>query len=168
MASKLRPTARALSVVLAVVVMVVVWRLPGIADGRAMVLATDPDRLTVETRSGERSFSVEVATSPSERERGLMFRETMANDHGMLFVFEDQRQVGFWMKNTVMPLDLVFISEDGRVQAVLPGEPFSEAVITPGVPVRFVLELTAGTAATDHIAAGDTARHPAISRAAAK
>jgi uncharacterized membrane protein (UPF0127 family) len=168
MASKLRPTARALSVALAALVMLVAWRLPVVADGRAMVLATDRDRLTVETRSGERAFSIEIAASPSERERGLMFRETMPEDHGMLFVFEDQRQVGFWMKNTVMPLDLVFISEDGKVQAVLPGEPFSEAVITPGVPVRFVLELKAGTAAADHIAAGDEAHHPAISRAAAK
>jgi uncharacterized protein len=168
MPSKLRPTARALSVVFAALVMLVAWSSAGVADGRAMVLATDPDRLTVETGSGERSFSIEIASSPSERERGLMFRETMANDHGMLFVFEDQRQVGFWMKNTVMPLDLVFISEDGKVQSVLPGEPFSEAVITPGVPVRFVLELKAGTAAADHIAAGDTAHHPAISRAAAK
>src|SRR4051812_46713073 len=109
MASKLRPTARALSVALAALVMVVAWRLPVVADGRAMVLATDRDRLTVETRSGERAFSIEIAASPSERERGLMFRETMPEDHGMLFVFEDQRQVGFWMKNTVMPLDLVFI-----------------------------------------------------------
>jgi uncharacterized membrane protein (UPF0127 family) len=168
MPSKFRPTARALSAVLAGLVMLVVWRSPGVADNRAMLLATDPDRLTVETRSGDRAFSIEIAKSPSERERGLMFRETMADDHGMLFVFEDQRQVGFWMKNTVMPLDLVFISEDGKVQAVLPGEPFSEAVITPGVPVRFVLELKAGTAAADHISAGDEARHPAISRAAAK
>jgi uncharacterized membrane protein (UPF0127 family) len=154
--------------VLAALAVLAVSRLPSIADGRAMVLATDPDRLTVETRSGERSFSIEIAAGPAERERGLMFRETMPDDHGMLFVFEDQRQVGFWMKNTVMALDLIFIGEDGTVQAVLAGEPLSEAVITPGVPVRFVLELKAGTAAADHIAAGDKVRHPAIGRAAAK
>jgi uncharacterized protein len=138
------------------------------ADSRAMVLATDPDRLTIETAKGERSFSIEIAGTPAERERGLMHRETMADDHGMLFVFEDERQVGFWMKNTVMPLDLLFIGHDGMIKAVLPGEPFSEAVITPGVPVRFVLELKAGTAAAAGIAPGDKVGHSAISRAVAK
>jgi uncharacterized protein len=168
MPNMLRPIAGALFVVLTAFIVLMAVRLPAAADGRAMVLATDPDRLTVQTRSGERSFSIEIAKTPTERERGLMFRETMPDDHGMLFVFEDQRPVGFWMKNTVMPLDLLFISQDGTVQAVLEGEPFSEAVISPGVPVRFVLELKAGTAAANHIEAGDKASHPAIGRAAAQ
>ena len=84
-----------------------------------------------------------------------MFRETMDDGHGMLFVFEDQREVGFWMKNTPMPLDLVFIAQDGTIKAVKQGEPFSEAVISPGVPVRFVLELKAGIAAKNGIVDGD-------------
>lgn len=138
------------------------------ADGRAMVLATDPERLVVETAGGRRDFSIEIAGTPEERGRGLMYRETMADDHGMLFVFEDERPVGFWMKNTPMPLDLLFIAADGTLKAVLPGEPFSEAAISPGVPVRFVLELKAGTAAAAGIAPGDRVGHPAISRAAAK
>ena len=168
MPSKPRPTAGALFVVLVALAVLAASRLPSAADGLAMVLATDPDRLTVQTRSGEPSFSIEVAASPTERERGLMFRQTMPDDHGMLFVFKGPSQLGFWMKNTVMPLDLLFIGEDGTVKAVLPGEPYSEALISPGVPTQFVLELKAGTAKADDIEAGDTVRHPAISQATTK
>src|SRR5690606_16103581 len=98
----------------------------------------------------------------SERAKGLMFRETMADDHGMLFIFDETRPVSFWMKNTPMPLDLVFIGEDGRIRAIRPGEPFSEAAISPGAPVRFVLELKRGTAAKAGMRQGDVLRHPAI------
>ena len=81
----------------------------GSADDSAMVLPTDPEPLIVDTAAGERSSRIEIADDVGERSRGLMFRETMDDDHGMLFVFEEQRPVGFWMKNTPMPLDLVFI-----------------------------------------------------------
>ena len=141
---------------------------PSAADSRAMILPVDPTPLVAVTKGGERSFSIEVADTDAEREAGLMFREDMADDHGMLFVFETVGQVNFWMKNTPMPLDLLFIGQDGKVQAVLKGEPFSEAVITPGVPVRFVLELKAGTAAAARIEAGNKVRHPVISRAQGK
>jgi uncharacterized membrane protein (UPF0127 family) len=154
-------------VVLATVALIAL-RSPGSADGLAMVLATDPDRLTVETGSGQRSFSIEIAASPEERERGLMYRQTMQDDHGMLFVFNGPSTLTFWMKNTVMPLDLLFIGTDGTVKDVLQGEPYSEALISPGVPVQYVLELKAGTAKADRIEAGDKVRHPAISRAPAK
>jgi uncharacterized membrane protein (UPF0127 family) len=133
-----------------------------IADDRAMRLPIDPASLVAETSSGERSFTIEVADDDSERSRGLMFRETMDDDHGMLFVFGQTQQVGFWMKDTPMPLDLVFIGQDGRVRGVLPGEPFSEAAISPGEPVRFVLELKRGTAEKAGIKNGDLIRHPAI------
>jgi len=138
---------------------------PTVAYGREMVLPVDPEPLVVETAKGERSFTVEIADSPEERERGLMFREDMEDTHGMLFVFEEQQDVGFWMKNTPMPLDLIFISQDGTIKAVKRGQPFSEASISPGVPVRFVLELKAGTAAEYDIADGDKVRHKAISLA---
>lgn len=135
------------------------------ADERPMLLPVDPQPLVAQTSAGTKSFSIEIADTSDERARGLMFRETMADDHGMLFIFEQQRPVAFWMKNTPMPLDLVFIDEGGTVRAVLPGEPFSEAVISPGSPARFVLELKAGTAARSGIAAGDRVRHPAIAPA---
>ena len=135
---------------------------PASADGRAMMLPTDPAPLVVETSKGERSFAVEIADDAAERSAGLMFRESMADDHGMLFVFEAARPVGFWMKNTILPLDLIFIGEDGRIKAIRQGEPQSEAVISPDEPVRFVLELKAGTAASEGIEDGDLVRHPRI------
>jgi uncharacterized membrane protein (UPF0127 family) len=132
------------------------------ADSRAMVLPVDSTPLVVVTDSGERSFSIEVADEPAERAAGLMYRETMADNHGMLFVFERTQNATFWMKDTPMPLDLVFVGQDGLVKVIRQGEPRSEAVISPGEPVRFVLELKAGTAARDGIEDGDLLRHPAI------
>jgi uncharacterized membrane protein (UPF0127 family) len=125
-------------------------------------LPVHPEPLVVETKGGERSFTIEVADDPAERERGLMFRESMADDHGMLFVFERERDVGFWMKNTPMPLDLIFISGEGTIKAIRRGQPFSESLITAGLPVRFVLELKAGTALANGIATGDKVRHKVI------
>ncbi|ESY82997.1 hypothetical protein X740_03375 [Mesorhizobium sp. LNHC221B00] len=141
------------------------FQVPSAAEGRAMVLPVDPTPLVAVTKSGERSFSIEVADNEAEREAGLMFREDMADDHGMLFVFDETREVNFWMKNTPMPLDLIFVGQDGRIRAIEEGEPQSEAIVSPGEPVRFVLELKAGTAARDGIADGDLLRHPAIGTA---
>jgi uncharacterized membrane protein (UPF0127 family) len=139
---------------------------PVSADDRAQILPVDPAPLVAVTGGGEKSFTIEVADDTGERSAGLMFRETMADDRGMLFVFEQTQPVGFWMKNTPMPLDLVFIAEDGTVRAVRPGVPFSEAVISPGEPVRFVLELKAGTAEKAGIVGGTKIRHPLIEQIA--
>lgn len=137
----------------------------GPADGQPMILPVDPAPLVAVTSGGERVFTVEIADDPGEREAGLMFRRDMADDHGMLFVFEASQPLGFWMRNTVMPLDLIFIGQDGRIKAIRQGEPFSEAVISSDEPARFVLELKAGTAQRDGIADGDLVRHPKIAAA---
>ncbi|TGP26431.1 MULTISPECIES: DUF192 domain-containing protein [unclassified Mesorhizobium] len=139
---------------------------PSWADGQAMMLPVDPTPLVAVTGSGKHSFSIEIADTSDEREAGLMFRKDMADDHGMLFVFETPGEVNFWMKNTPMPLDLVFVGQDGRIKAIKRGEPESEAIISPGQPVSFVLELKAGTAAREGLADGDVLRHPAIDKAA--
>lgn len=136
------------------------------ATSQAQDLPVDPAPLVAITASGVKSFGIEVADDPAERSTGLMYREKMPEDRGMLFVFERTQSVSFWMKNTPLPLDLVFIGEDGTVRAIKKGEPFSEATISPGVPVRFVLELKAGTAARAGIVAGTELRHPAIDHAA--
>ncbi|MCX7305372.1 MAG: DUF192 domain-containing protein [Hyphomicrobiales bacterium] len=136
--------------------------MPQSAADQSMRLPVDPAPLVVETKSGERSFTIEIADDPSERSAGLMFRDAMDDDHGMLFVFPDSKLLGFWMKNTPMPLDLVFIGDDGKVKDILPGEPFSEALIAPGEPTRFVLELKRGTAEKSGIADGDVLHHPTI------
>lgn len=135
---------------------------PSAADGTAMMLPVDPAPLVAVTDGGERKFTIEIADDAAERAAGLMYRKTMADDHGMLFVYDFTQPVGFWMKNTPMPLDLVFISEDGRIRAIKKGEPQSEAVIAPDEPVRFVLELKAGTAARQGMEDGDLVRHPVI------
>lgn len=127
-----------------------------------MILPVNPHPLVIGTQSGDRAYSIEVAANDRERAAGLMYRTEMADRHGMLFVFETTREVGFWMRNTPMALDLVFIGEDGVIRDILPGEPYSTATISPGVPVRFVLEVKQGRAQADGMAAGDRVRHPAI------
>ena len=133
-----------------------------VADEKAMLLPVDPTPLMAETATGERSFSIEIADDPDERSMGLMHRRILPADRGMLFVFDSAQPVSFWMKNTPLPLDLVFIGADGRVRAIKQGEPFSEAAISPGVPVRYVLELNAGTARRLGIAKDTLIRHPEI------
>jgi len=156
-----------LSAVVAVVALVVALGFylgmpqPTSAD-QAMRLPVDPAPLIAQTAAGERSFRIEIADDQSERSAGLMFRDAMEDDHGMLFVFPETKILGFWMKNTPMPLDLVFIGDDGKVKDIMPGEPFSEALIAPGAPSRFVLELKRGTAEKTGIKDGDLVRHPAI------
>lgn len=127
-----------------------------------MILPVDPAPLVAETGEGEHSFTVEIADSDSERSRGLMHRPSLDENHGMLFVFERTRRVSFWMQNTPLPLDLIFIGEDGRVEAIMQGEPFSTAPISPRPEVRFVLEVEAGTAQKAGIDVGDRMRHPRI------
>lgn len=136
------------------------------ADIRSQFIATDPVALVADTAAGQVAFSVEIADDPGERERGLMFREDMPDRHGMLFVFERTDEVGFWMKDTPLPLDLVFIGEDGVIGAIRRGEPFSEALIAPPVLTRFVLELKSGTALQTGLTPGVRLRHPVIDQIA--
>ncbi len=105
-------------------IVIVATALGATAQNRPQELPVDPVLLKAETALGLQTFSIEVADDDSERSIGLMFREDMPDERGMLFVFPATREVGFWMRNTPMPLDLVFIGEDGDVKAVLPGEPF--------------------------------------------
>jgi len=134
--------------------------------GSPMILPVDPAPLVASTDDGEVRFQIEVADTPEERSRGLMFRERMPDNQGMLFVFPQSLPVGFWMKNTILPLDLLFVSDKGEVRAVLQGVPFSTETISPGEAVRFVLELNAGTAEREGIAVGDRLSHPIIDAAA--
>ena len=136
------------------------------AQGMPMILPVDPAPLIVETVSGEKHFTIEIADNDAKRSAGLMFRTSMGDTHGMFFVFERTQRVAFWMKNTPMPLDLVFINEKGRVAAIMQGEPFSTAPIAPDAEIRFVLELKAGTSDSMGISVGDTMSHPLIDRIA--
>lgn len=136
------------------------------ADGRVQLLATDPAPLVADTASGPVAFSIEIADDAGERERGLMFRDDLPENHGMLFVFEQAGDIGFWMKDTPLPLDLVFIDNRGIIGDIRRGEPQSMAIIAPSQPSRFVLELEFGTAARTGLAPGVRLHHPVIDRIA--
>lgn len=118
----------------------------------------------IASASGEHRFTIEVADTPDERAKGLMFRETMAADAGMLFDYgSDQDGVAFWMKNTPLPLDMIFIREDGTItQIAADTTPYSLEPVASREPVRFVLEVNAGTAAKLGIVPGDRLRHPRV------
>ena len=132
-------------------------------DVRAVDFETSPTPLVIETEKGPVQFTIELATTSEERSQGLMNREQMADDHGMLFDFGQTRPVMMWMKNTVLPLDMVFIAPDGEVLGVAADAvPFSESIISSPGPVRYVLEINAGIAAEKKIAAGDKVVHPAV------
>ena len=138
-----------------------------LAESQPMALPADPEALVAVTAKGEVRFRIEVADEPAERSMGLMFRTDLGDDQGMLFVFDETQPVGFWMKNTPLPLDLLFIGEDGKVRDIQQGVPFSEAVIAADEPVRFVLELKAGTAEKNGIRDGDQLKHRVITKAGA-
>ncbi|WP_246164371.1 DUF192 domain-containing protein [Blastochloris sulfoviridis] len=124
-----------------------------------------PEALEIATRGGVRSFDVELAVDEAQRARGLMYRRSLPAGRGMLFDFGAERDVAMWMQNTYVSLDMVFIRSDGRIARVAErATPLSTATISSGEPVRFVLELPAGTARALGIAAGDQVAHRLIGR----
>ena len=117
--------------------------------------------LTIVTSSGAHPFQVEIAADVAARERGLMFRRFLPRDRGMLFEFEANEPVGFWMKNTYISLDMIFISPKGVVTHIVDNaEPLSEALIPSNGPCIAVLEVNAGVAAEIGLAVGDRVRAP--------
>lgn len=117
--------------------------------------------VAVETESGTHNFRVWIAADPVSRANGLMLVREMPPDHGMLFLFEQTQYTSFWMKDTALPLDLVFIGADGRVVNIAYGtRPFSEDPIYSAAPVIAVLEVLAGTAARIGLAEGDRISWP--------
>ncbi len=115
------------------------------------------------TDDGTYSFDVEVADTDEERQKGLMFRQELADEEGMLFDFHEERQVAFWMRNTFIPLDMIFIAADGTVRNVhANARPQDPTSIPSDGPVRFVLEIPGGRAAEIGLDAGDTLEHPRV------
>lgn len=119
--------------------------------------------LTIETVSGAHRFAVELAQTPEQMSFGLMFRKQMAPDAGMLFVYESPRMAAMWMRNTYIPLDMLFIGADGRIVNIAERTvPHSEATVASNGPVRATLELNGGTASRLGIKPGDRVRHEAF------
>ena len=112
--------------------------------------------LEIATKTGVHAFSVEVADNEVDRARGLMFRKTLPEGQGMLFDFHREQPVDFWMKNTYIPLDMLFIRDDGRILRIAENTtPLSTEIVSSGGPVRAVLEVIGGTAQKFGIAPGD-------------
>jgi len=134
------------------------------AFGQGQKLQTfEKNRLAIQTKTGRHEFSVELAWRPKQQAQGLMFRRRMAADAGMLFIYPSAQPASMWMKNTFIPLDLVYIDRTGRIVGFYQRSvPQSLEVITSKKPVRAVLEVNAGTAARLQIAVGDKVLHPAF------
>jgi len=139
----------------------------------ALAAASSPptferDRLTIESAAGRFEFQVELATTPDQRAYGLMFRENLPDDHGMLFDFGQPQPVAMWMRNTYIPLDMVFIRADGRIGRIVhDARPLSDTVLDSGEPVRAVLELRGGVTAELGIQPGDRVVHPLLGKRSA-
>jgi uncharacterized protein len=117
--------------------------------------------LTIVSASGPHRFTVEVAETPAQMEQGLMFRRTMAPDAGMLFDYKTPTVATMWMRNTLIPLDMLFVDAQGRVVNIRErAVPQSLDTIAAAAPVRAVIELNGGTAARLGIAPGDQVQHP--------
>jgi uncharacterized protein len=117
--------------------------------------------LEIATKKGVHVFSVELAVTDEERQKGLMFRKSLPESYGMLFDFKRDQDVSMWMHNTYVSLDMIFIKADGRILRIAENTPTeSDRIISSGGPVRAVLEVVAGTAKKLGIAPGDTVGSP--------
>ena len=126
------------------------------AGARAQLQIFEHASLSIDTDKGAQRFKIELALSPEQQEQGLMYRHELAADAGMLFVFPQPKMAVFWMKNTLIPLDMLFIAADGRIADLHErAVPLSEANIASKLPVRAVLELNGGTVARLGLKPGD-------------
>jgi uncharacterized membrane protein (UPF0127 family) len=135
-----------------------------------LLLAVGPvrpaDLQTVEiaSKNGVHAFSVEMAENDADRAKGLMYRKELPEGKGMLFDFKRDQEVSFWMQNTYIPLDMLFIRGDGTILRIAENtEPLSTKLIPSGGPVRAVLEVIGGSARKFGIAPGDRVAHPIFS-----
>jgi uncharacterized protein len=128
--------------------------------------AGETDTLMLKTDTGDYPYTVELATTDIERARGLMFRRILPETHGMLFVYDPPQEIGMWMRNTYIPLDMVFIDAGGRVHRIeTHTEPFSTTIIPSDGAVAAVLELNAGETEKIGLRPGDKVIYPALGRA---
>lgn len=137
-----------------------------IALQSAMADPMEVTPLSIKSADATHEFTVEIANDSEEISYGLMHRESLDSDKGMLFDFGQPREAAMYMKNTLIPLDMLFLTSDGRVEMIARNTvPGSLRTISPGMPVKGVLELNAGTAAALNIQPGDTVVHPIFNNA---
>ncbi|MEM8578453.1 MAG: DUF192 domain-containing protein [Pseudomonadota bacterium] len=130
--------------------------------GAALAQSCRDDVVYLRGDWGQARFTVEIADDPEEQSRGLMFRETMPSSAGMLFVYDRPRQMSFWMRNTLIELDILFIDREGVVQRIKHrAQPLDETVIDGGRG-QLALEINGGLARAMGIAVGTQVRHPSV------
>lgn len=115
---------------------------------------------TVKMRIGSRDFTLEVANSEALRQKGLMFRKSMPMDHGMLFIFAKPLDLDFWMKNTLIPLDIIYLDENGIVDSVHQMKPMDLSPIYSDGEAKYAIELNQGVAAKVGVKKGDHLQIP--------
>lgn len=131
----------------------------GKSDGQ---YRANPKLKTVELRIGEAKVKAELALNYEQRERGLMFRSSLADGEGMLFVFEADQRLTFWMKNTTIPLSIAFISSGGIIRQISDLRPLSEATVQSERSVRYALEVPQGWFARAGVKVGDLVEIPSL------
>jgi hypothetical protein len=129
-------------------------------EAQTTAAVSDDFHAVIHTATGDYPFNIEIADTPQEQSRGLMYRQSLAADAGMLFDYGTERKVSFWMQNTYIPLDMVFIAADGTVMHIHDNaKPMDPTSISSKFPVRFVLEIPGGRAAEIGLRAGDRVDH---------
>ena len=137
----------------------------GLVSGPLEGHAADRSALEIASKTGVHSFSVEVVDNEADRAKGLMFRRSLPEGTGMLFDFKAEQEVSFWMQNTYIPLDMIFIRADGRILRIAENtEPMSTKQVPSGGKVLAVLEVIAGTTRKLGIVAGDRVAHRIFSK----
>ncbi|MBC8107201.1 MAG: DUF192 domain-containing protein [Anaerolineae bacterium] len=125
----------------------------------------EPDKVqrlpTLQMQIGNKNFTLEVADTEQAQQAGLMFRDSMPADHGMIFVFDKAEVQGFWMKNTRIPLDIIYVAPDGIVVAIKPMQPFDLRSTSSDKPAQYAIELNQGAAAACGLKKGDKLTIPA-------
>jgi hypothetical protein len=128
-------------------------------------IAAGTGTLVLKTATGDHAFNIEVMASDQERALGLMFRRSLPENSGMLFIYDPPQPATMWMKNTLIPLDMVFISADARVYRIESNaEPFSETLIPSDGDVVGVLELNGGEAGKIGLRRGDKVIYPGLAK----
>ena len=137
-----------------------------VASGAAGLETFPTGTLSIVTAKGEKTFRIEIARTPRQHAQGLMYRRELAPDAGMLFVFDRPERAAFWMKNTYIPLDMVFIAPDGRIESIRQRTvPLSLTPVRSRGKVLAVLELNSGTASHLGIKPGDEVRNEVFGNA---
>lgn len=127
--------------------------------------SANPRLRTVELRVGGSALKAEVARTPSEREKGLMFRTSLKDGEGMLFVFEADQRLAFWMKNTSIPLSVAYLSSDGTIREIMDLEPFSLDARGSERSLRYALEVPRGWFGRIGVKSGDSVDLSALGKA---